>query len=143
MNCTARFASADEYEVLICAGLDTDDAGVVAEVNSYLDLAAADVHAALAAVGACDCTLASWAAPYLKKLNIIDAAVIHNCPCGNRISDEQRRTWTEWLDRQYELIRTGKIALCAGDTSADFPAFATAEHSWTTWNEAGLITKYR
>lgn len=139
MTCSGRFASAAQYESLICAGIDITDAGQVAYVNGYLDIAAADVHAAMAAVGACDCTLASWATVYLQKLNIIDALVIHNCPCGNRVTDEQRRTWLEWLDRQFELIRTGKIALCAGDTGSEFPAFATIEFSWTVWNEAEII----
>src|SRR5512142_2451825 len=107
MTCTARFAQAADYDALLCAGIDLDDATEVATVNSFLDIAASDVHAAMAAVGACDCTLASWAAVYLKKLNILDARVIHNCPCGNRISEEQRDAWREWLNQQFELIRTG------------------------------------
>ena len=139
MTCSGRFAEAVDYEALLCAGLDLDDADVVAEINSYLELAASDVHAALAAVGACDCTLESWATQLLKKLNIIDAAVLQNCPCGNRISDDRKETLQLWLERQYELIRTGKIPLCAGDSGADFPAVGTAEMSWTGWNEARIV----
>lgn len=139
MACSGAFASAAEYEALMCAGIDLTDAGEVATVNAFLAIAAADVHAAMASVGACDCTLASWAETYLKKLNIIDARVIHNCPCGNRITDDLRRTWLEWLDRQFELIRTGKLALCSGDTGSEYPAFATAEYTWTVWNEAQII----
>lgn len=138
-NCSGAFASAAEYDALMCTGIDLTDVTQVAEVNSYLAIAAADVHAALAAVGACDCTLASWATVYLKKLNIIDARVIHGCPCGNRLTDEQRRMWLEWLDRQFELIRTNKLVLCSGDTGSEYPAFATAEYSWTVWNEAQII----
>jgi hypothetical protein len=139
MSCTGRFAEAADYETLLGAGIDLDDAGEVTTVNLFLDIAASDIHAALAAVGACDCTLAAWAGGYLKKLNILDAAVIHNAPCGNRFTDDMKRTWLEWLDRQYELIRTGKLTLCDGDTGSEFPAFGAAEFSYTTWNQAQII----
>lgn len=134
MTCSGAYASAAEYDALMCANLDLTDADVLAEVNSYLALAASDVHVALAAVGACDCTLASWATAYLKKLNIIDAAVVHNCSCGRRLNDDQRDRWREWLERQYELIYSGKITVCSGDTGSDYPAIAWAEMSYTEWN---------
>lgn len=139
MGCTARYAEAADYEGLLCRGIDLTDATQVATVNGFLDIAAADVHVALAAVGACDCTLASWALVYLKKLNIIDAAVIQNCPCGTRLSDEQRQRWMDWLDKQFGLIASGKLTVCQGDTGADYPAFGIVEHSWTPWNEAEII----
>ena len=139
MSCDARYASAAEYDALMCAGLDLTDPDVVAEIESFLDIAASDVHVALAAVGACDCTLASWAAAYLKKLNIIDAAVIHRCPCGNRLSDDQRDRWREWLGTQFELIYTGQLTVCAGDTGANYPAFGTAEMNYTLWSEQQIL----
>jgi uracil-DNA glycosylase len=139
MTCSGAFATAADYQNLLCAGIDLTDADEVAIINSALALAASDVHVALAAAGACECTYASWALTYLKKLNVIDAAVLQNCPCGTRLTDERKQTLIEWLDRQFELIRTGKVTVCAGDTGADFPAFATAEFSWTEWNEAEII----
>jgi hypothetical protein len=139
MACTGRFADADEYDTLLGAGIDLDDADQVATVNLFLEIAASDIHAAMAGVGACDCTLEGWAVTYLKKLNILDAAVIHNAPCGNRFSDDQKRTWLEWLDRQFELIRTNKIALCAGDTGSEVPAYGAIEYSHTSWNQAQII----
>jgi hypothetical protein len=139
MSCTGRFADADEYDTLMGAGIDLEDPDQVATVNLFLEIAASDIHAAMAGVGACDCTLASWADGYLKKLNIIDAAVIHNAPCGNRLTDEAKATWLQWLDRQYELIRTGKLALCAGDTGTESPAYGVIEYSHTTWNQAQII----
>lgn len=139
MSCTGRYADAADYENLLCAGIDLNDNSEVATVNLFLGIAASDIHAALSAVGACDCTLASWATQYLKKINVIDAAVLHNCPCGNRMSDEMRRTFLEWLDRQYELIRTGKITLCSGDTGSEYPAFGVAEYSYTVWNQSQII----
>lgn len=140
MSCTGRFATAADYDDLLGAGIDLESAAEVADVNNALDLAASDVHVALASAGACDCALADWAPAYLKKLNIIDAAVLHNAPCGgNRLSEEQRDRWREWLERQYELIRSGQVPLCAGDTGSAFPAFGTVEHSWTDWNQAEII----
>jgi len=143
MSCAGRYAQATDYDTIMCAGLNLGDADTVLLVNSYLDLAASDVHAALAAVGACDCQLETWAIEYLKKLNVIDAAVIHGCPCGNRISDERKQVLGEWLERQYELIRTGKTPLCAGDTGADYPAFGVIEHSYTVWTEAQIVANRR
>lgn len=139
MGCDARYAEAADYEALLCRGIYLTDADQVATVNVFLDIAAADIHIALAAVGACDCTLAPWAATYLKKLNILDAAVIQNCPCGTRLSDEMRQSWLDWLTKQFELISTGKLTVCAGDTGADFPAYGVVEHSWTDWNAAQII----
>lgn len=139
MSCNGRYASAADYEALLCAGIDLEDNDEVNQVNSYLELAASDIHVALAAVGACGCTLETWATAYLKKLNVIDAAVIQNCPCGNRLTDDRKRDFMEWLDRQYELIRTGKIPLCQGDTGSEFPAVGSAEYSWTGWNETELV----
>ena len=111
-----------------------------AQIESYLYIAASDIHAALAAVGACDCILAGWATEYLKKLNVIDAAVIHACPCGRaQISDDLKGTWLKWLDQQFELIRTGKIDVCAGAAGADFPAIGWAQQSVTEFAAARII----
>lgn len=139
MPCSGRFASVDDYNNLLCAAVDPNDPIAIADIERALDLAASDVHMALAAVGACDCTLASYALSYLKKLNVIDAAVIQNCPCGNSFTPELRQSWLEWLENQYALIREGKITLCEGETGANFPAFARAEHSWTEANAARII----
>jgi len=138
MSCDARFANADEYNKLMCAGLDLTDPDQVAQVEFYLDLAAADIHAAMSASGQCDCSLSTWANSYLKKLNILDAAVIQSCPCSN-MTDERKQSFIDWLNGQYELIRTSKIELCSGETGADFPAFADVERSWTELNAAQII----
>lgn len=111
-----------------------------AQIEVYLGIAASDIHAALAAVGACDCTLAGWATEYLKKLNVIDAAVIHSCPCGRAaISDALKGEWLKWLDRQFELIRTGAIDVCAGATGRDWPAIGWAQQSVTEFAAARII----
>ncbi|MFA5323888.1 MAG: hypothetical protein WC373_14550, partial [Smithella sp.] len=89
MVCSGRYASADDFCNIICADADLTDPVVLALIEAKLDIAASDIHAALASVGACDCTLATWATNYLIKLNVIDAAVIQQCPCGN-MPDEQK-----------------------------------------------------
>lgn len=100
-------------------------------ITMYLETAAGDVHAALAATGACDCVLASWAETYLQKLNIWDAAVRHNCPCGNPgLSDDQRSMWLDWVNGQMGLLREAKIEVCDGETGADF--------AYTGWAEQGV-----
>jgi hypothetical protein len=109
-------------------------------IEHYLNIAASDIHAALAASGACDCTLASWATGYLEKLNIIDAAAYYQCPCGQpSMTDDQRRAYLEWASEQLTLIRTGQLELCHGATGADFPAVGWAEQGWTDFATAQII----
>lgn len=123
----------------MCSGLDVNDPDILGQINLYLSIAAADIHSALASVGACDCTLASWATAYLKKLNIIDAAVLQNCPCGQNFTQEQKAMWIEWLNNQYQLIREGKIEVCDGYTASAYPAYASIEQSLTEWSEAEIM----
>jgi hypothetical protein len=139
MACSGAYASAAEYDEMMCSDMDLSDPDVVAKINLYLTIAASDVHSALASVGACSCTLASWATAYLKKLNIIDAAVLQNCPCGNKLSQEARQMWLEWLNNQYTLIREGKIELCSGYTGSEYPAIGSVEQSLTEWTTAEII----
>jgi hypothetical protein len=112
----------------------------IATIEQYLEITANNIHASLAAVGACDCTLASWAEQYLKKLNIIETGAFHKCPCAKPdMSDEERRLLLEWSDRQLELIRTGNIELCAGHTGADYPSLGWASQTLTERTAAEII----
>jgi len=127
----------DDGDVYRMVGLKANEQ---AQIETYLAIAASDIHAALAATGACDCTLSAWAEEYLKKLNVIDAAVIHACPCGRaQISEDMKGTWLEWLDRQFELLRTGKIDICDGATGAEFPAIGWAQQSVTEFAAGRII----
>jgi len=139
MACTGRFATATDYDNLMCTDLDLTDPAVQAVVENALDVAASDIHVMMAASNQCGCSLAAWALVYLKKLNILDAAVVYHCPCGNAITPESRDTIRGWLDEQFELIRTGKISLCEGMTGADYPAFGSAQQALTEWNTAEII----
>jgi len=109
-------------------------------IELYLDIAASDIHAAMAASGACDCTLASWAAGFLAKLNIIDAASYYQCKCGQpSMTDELRGRYLDWCSTQLEAIRTGALELCDGATGSDFPALGWAQQGWTDWATAEII----
>ena len=111
-----------------------------ATIEHYLNIAASDIHAAMAASGACDCTLASWATGFLEKLNIIDAAAYYTCSCGApAMSDERKGSLLDWMSQQLLMIRRGEIELCHGATGSDFPAIGWAEQSLTDFATANII----
>ena len=140
MACAGAYASAAEYAAFWCVGdlpLSDDE---TAMIDTYLGIAASDVHASLAAAGMCDCTLADWATPYLKKLNLIDAAIFHRCPCGRpELTDAQKTAYLFWINEQLTLIRESKMDLCAGETGASFPAQAWGRQGLTAWATAELF----
>jgi hypothetical protein len=125
----------DVYRIVTINALE------IATIEQYLDIAASDVHSALAASGACDCTLASWATAYLKKLNIYDALSYYLCPCGKvKMSDEARAAYLAWAENQFSLLRKGEIEVCAGETGSDFPALDWADQSVTEFAAARIIS---
>ena len=139
MPCTGRYATAVEFATMFCVGqpLTADE---TTYVEMMLDVAAADLHAAMAASDQCGCALATWATAYLAKLNSIEVAVIHNCRCVDpKLTDEQRQMWLNWLSDQMLAIRLGQIELCASETGSEYPSRATAEIGWTDWSEAQII----
>lgn len=128
------FDNGDHYRIV------TLDASEIATIETFLNFTASDIHAALAASGACDCVFASWALGYLKKINIIEAGAFHNCPCAKpHLSDAQRQNYVQWSDHQLELIRQQKIELCAGATGSEFPSVDWAEQGTTEFNQAEII----
>lgn len=140
MACSGRYATAAEYFAFFC-GSDGDcyDPGEESIVNEFLEKAAADIHAAVASAGACDCTLAGWAETYLKKLNILDAAVLQGCPCSNPYDAAQKRLIADDLRRNFDMIMSGQIELCEGYTGANQPAFGYAEQTLTEWSTEAII----
>jgi len=56
MSCSDRYASAAEYFAFFCGSEDCSNPEEESIVNEFLEKAAGDIHAALAAAGACDCT---------------------------------------------------------------------------------------
>lgn len=140
MSCSGNsLATADEYGQFFCFNLPLS-ADEETTISAILEIASADVHAAMAASGQCDCTLAPWANVYLRKLAILDSAVMFNCPCGNaRLTDAMKQTWIAWISEQLTAIRTGQLELCDGETGSDFPALGHAEIAWTDYNGARII----
>ena len=138
MACTGQYATAQEFADFWCLLADLSDPAVVAELNNVLTISAADIHAPLSAVGSCSCATPAWSLALLKKLNIIEAAVMYRCACGPSLPVEEKRLWLEWLTKQFEDIRTGKIDLC-GLTGSEFPAFGVAERNLTPENAARII----
>lgn len=128
------WSNGNSYRVVAMTGDESSAAQV------YLDITAPDIHAALAASGACSCTLSSWADSLLAKINVIEAAIFHTCPCANpQLTDTQRQIYLEWVNTQLEDIRTGKLELCSGATGSDFPAVDWAEQSMTEFAAAEII----
>jgi hypothetical protein len=114
----------------------------IAAIETALDIAVSDLHAALAASGACSCTFASWANDFLAKLNVIEAMAFYNCSCaGTGLSDDMKMKYMDWSSAQQELIRTGKLELCAGETGSEFPSIDWAEMASTDFAAAEIIEK--
>lgn len=111
----------------------------IAEIELQLDITAANIHAALAATGACDCTLASWALEFFKKLNIIEAGVMNRCPCTRTLDANEQLTILEWMTSRLDQIRTGELEPCAGHTGSDWPAMGWAEQTVTEFNVPRII----
>ena len=138
MACSGRYATVQEFSNFWC--LDDICAEQRDTIESFLDIAAYDIHAALAATGACDCNLASWAAGYLSKLNIIEAAAYYNCKCANpRIDNERKQMFLDWVGVQLEMLVSGKMDVCQGSTGSQFPVIGWAQQSVTEFAAADII----
>ncbi len=136
MSCNGRYADANDFATFWGRDLKSPEE---AAINSELEISASDIHAALHATGACECDLAPWAETFLRKLNIIDAAVTFQNPCGPQLSDNQRKMFLDWVTVQLDLIRTGKLELCAGETGMEYPAVGFIEQAVTDFAAAKII----
>ena len=143
MSCSGAYATAAEFETQWFYDFDlASDADATAEIDSLLAKAAGRIHAAMQASGQCSCTLESWATDFLKELNMVAAVVMFNISAV-RLSDDQRTKYNDYLREQLELIRTGQIELCQGETAKAFPAFGVAEIGLTDRNAARIIDNRR
>lgn len=128
------WAAGDTYRLVLATGLE------LATVEHYLDVAATDIHAAIAAANACDCSWASWVPNYLAKLNIIDAASYYVCPCGQpRLDNSMREAFLGWMSTQLEMIATMQIELCDGETGSNFPYMGVGQQAFSVWQAAEII----
>jgi len=140
MGCTGRYANADDFQSVWGCEVNPDYESLI---NRQLDLAASQIHGAMAAVAACDCTLADWATEYLKHLNCIIAALTLQgaCPCPN-LTTEQISIYGEWVNTRLDEIRTGKVELCSDATGTGYPAFAVAEIATTEFAARNILLNY-
>lgn len=139
MTCADGKAWATAQEFYSFWNLNCMDNNAQMLLEVILETTASDIHVAMAASGQCDCTLAAWAANYLKKLNIVDAAVMYMNPCGPQFTADERRLFMDWINAQLEAIRTGKLELCVGETGSEFPAIDWAEQGTTEFAQAKII----
>ena len=134
LDTTIPWSDGDIYQVLSISGRE------VSTIEVYLDIAANDIHMARQANGGCDCTLSEASMEYLRKLNIIDAAIWHQCPCARPdFDDTVRLAYLNWITKELDNIRTGKIELCDGESGSEFPYVAWAEQGLTPWASAQII----
>lgn len=137
LGTTNTWSNGDRYEVLEMTAAE------VATMEHHLDIAASDISAAMAASGQCDCALSAWAtAPLrgmLRKLNVIEAMVIYNCPCGSPAMKEERwPMWHDWINSTLVKIQDNVLELCQGETGSTFPAIGWAERNLTPWSGAEI-----
>ena len=135
MSCTGAFAEARDYAELICSR--TLDIQKEAIVNRQLKMTAGAIHAAMSASDQCDCDLASWAADYLKHLNIALAAATQDCPCST-ISGDEKAAYLAFVNQELEKIRTGQIDVCGG-TGKNYPAYGAVQYNLNVFNAAQII----
>jgi hypothetical protein len=113
-------------------------------MERYIAKGASRINVSLLATGMCACTFNDYAADYLQELNLIAAAIMFHCPtCNRNMKTEERQFWSEWLNDQLELLRSGKLELCAGETGIDYPSIGWAAQSVTDWNHARIIVNAR
>lgn len=135
MSCSGPFATPDDFTNQWFYDFEVEQK---TELGPILRTSAGRIHAAMAAQGMCDCSLAEWAVDYLKELNCVSAVVMFNLACV-RLSPDQRKLFNTYLTDQLEQIRTGKIELCRGHTSMDAPAFGIASYGLTERTQAEII----
>jgi len=130
LGTTNTWSDGDEYRILVLT------VNEIAMIEQFLDIAAADIHDARAAANGCACTLSNAGAAYARKLNVIDAAILHNCPCMNtELTDDMRTSWLLWIQEQFQAIADGSRELCQGATGSLFPAVDQIERQLDEWSE--------
>ena len=137
MSCSGAYSNAEQFADWWCITItDEEEAGL----NAILADAATMLHAARGASGGCNCTLASWAAAYLRTMNNIIAAVFYNCKCTNlHLTPDEKQVYMTQVMQDLTNIRQGNIELCAGETGTEFPVTGWAEQGTTEFAQARII----
>lgn len=120
--------------------ISTMDATEILTAEHYLNITAVDITIALQAIDACDCTWWTYFSDWAKKVNIIEAAVLHKCPCASpSLSDGQHAALLQWADQQLEHLRKMEFDPCEGHTGKNFPSTGWAEQATTDFAAANII----
>jgi hypothetical protein len=125
----------DEYRVVFLNSAE------IAQIEQWLGITAGDIHASLAAVGACDCTYSSWGLNFLTKVNIVEARTFFDCPCTPELSDAEKKSLRELVESWMKQIRSGEVDVCEGATGSLFPAIGFAEQASTEFALARILAK--
>ena len=145
MTCAAAYTTADDLAAFFCTSpfnADTEPSEMA--IERYIAKGASRINISLMATGMCSCTFNAYADDYLQELNLIAAAIMLHCPsCRRNLKTEERQYWSEWLNEQLELLRSGQLELCTGTTAIDYPAIGWAAQSVTDWNHARIIVNAR
>lgn len=111
-------------------------------VEHYLTITASNIHAALASVGACDCTLASWALDYLKKINILETVWMYNCNCPTvNLTPEERAAYRDDANTMLTNISSGALTVCQSSTSSQYPAIGYAEQNVNDFTARAIVAR--
>ena len=55
------------------------------------------------------------------------------------MSDDTRARYQDWAQLQLDMIRDGRLELCAGETGSDYPYVGYAEQGWTEAAQVQII----
>jgi len=135
------YGSVQGYVEFWCVKDFTDlSAAEIAIIENTLEMAASDINTAIISVGADTCTYSATALKLLERFNYMAAAVTYNCPCANpRLTDADKRLYTEWLQGIIKNIMDNTLELCQGETGSMFPSVDAAEQSVTIWGPSRVI----
>lgn len=132
----SEFLTHDEGEI---DGSSWPDTSVMTHL---IRLSAAEINVALQASNQLACTKDDNTSEFLKLLNVIGAALMTEYDNARFWTDETKRRFQQWKDQNIELLRTGQLAVCAGETGLEYPAVATAEVAYTPEGAAKIIWNY-
>lgn len=127
------WSNGDQYRVVF---LNTAER---AQIEHWLNITAGDIHAALAAVDACDCTYSAWGANFLAEINIILARIFYDCPCSPELTDMDKKRLTELVEGRLAQIRSGEVDVCSGATGSLYPAIGFAEQAATEFSLSRIL----
>lgn len=143
--CDDSYVTPDAIAEFFCRGegYGATSEPTLDDVKRYIAKGASRINVTLSATAQCDCTFNAYADEYLQELNLVAAILLIHCPdCSRHLPADDRTFYHGWLSEQLELLRSGKLDLCAGATAVDYPAFGVAQYALTNRNAARMILNH-